>query len=403
MKKTDKAVHKKNDKIEPFCITDDMLLDREMDEFLRQSMIEEADRLEEELNSDPELTGIGASDDLFLKIKARLQEMGAWEEEEDGEEELKGEPSEELTGGSKDKPSEELKKELKEKSSEELEEEAKEELSEKLKKESKEKPSEKLKEGAKEKPSEKLKEGAKKKLSEKLKKKVKEEPTKEPGPEIYQFLSEEDREALEIGRKIRTQRKKKGRYWKKAAMVTVVLAALFAVGMQGGASRNWILGALDRIMATTGNRLHVNYQDNQENIRSNEEREQEAWEKIKEELNIPVIEFFYKPKGMKFDKSRISKKTREATMFYWYEETIVQVYLESGEKNVSASFISEEEVALQDVIVSDQEIEIKIWNTTSKSMESYAVSFEYQDVLYFISGQIPLEEVEKMMRSIKLY
>lgn len=101
MKKTNKAGLRKNNKIEPFYITDDMISDREMDEFLRQSMIEEADRLEEELNSDPELTGIGASDDLFLKIKARLQEMGAWEEEEDGEE----------------KHSEELKEETKEKHS----------------------------------------------------------------------------------------------------------------------------------------------------------------------------------------------------------------------------------------------------------------------------------------------
>ena len=362
MKKTDKADRRKNDKIEPFHITDEMLLDREMDEFLRQSMIEEADRLEEELNSDPELMGIGASDDLFLKIKARLQEMGAWEEEEDKEQEDR---------------------ERKEKEeAETVEPENTEGVGEKA-----EKPGNT--EGEREKTAEP-------ENTEDVKEKKKQE-------NVYQLLSEEDREALEIGRKVRTRRKKKGRYWKRVAVAVVVLAALLAVGTQGGADRNWILGALDRFITVTGNRLRIDYQDDQENMELNEAEEREAWEKIKKELNIPVIEFFYKPDDMIFNKVYISKKTGEARMFYWYRETVVQIYLEPRGKNSSVSFISEEDAFLQDVIINNQEIEIKIWNTTTKSAESYEASFEYQDALYFISGQLPFEEMEKMMGLIYLY
>ena len=186
-------------------------------------------------------------------------------------------------------------------------------------------------------------------------------------------------------------------------IVAAVLVVLLAVGMQGGASRNWILGALDQLIAVTGNKLRINYQDDQENIRLNEKKEQEAWEKIKEELNIPVIEFCYKPEDMIFNKVDISKRTGEATMLYWYKESVVQIHLEYREKNSSSSFISEEDAFLQEVIVSNQKIEVKIWNTTAKSIESYAASFEYQNTLYFISGQLPLEEVEKMMSLIYLY
>ncbi len=385
MRKTDKEGRRKNDKIEPFSITDDMILDREMDEFLRQSMIEEADRLEEELNSDPELVGIGASDDLFLKIKARLQEMGAWEEEE-------GEEGE--TAGTAETEREENKKDEDE-GREETENGKEGENSEREKPESRD-----LRRSG-ENRSNNSSEGQEKEERDDLEGTDPEEEKKRE--DIYQFLSEEDREALEIGRKIRTRKKKKRRYWKRAAVAVAVLVALIAVGMQGGADRNWILGALDRIMAFAGNRLQIDYQDEQENVKLNEEKEKKAWEKIKEELNIPVIEFYYKPEDMVFNKVYISKKAGEASMYYWYKETVVQVYLESGKRNSSFSFISEENAFLQDVIVSDQKIEIKIWNTTTKSVESHEASFEYQGVLYFVSGQLSFEEMEKMMSLIYLY
>ena len=429
MKKTDKK-DRKYDKIESIHITDDMLLDRKMDEFLRQSMIEEADRLEEELNSDPELVGIGASDDLFLKIKARLQEMGAWEDDEEGETEGTGkeEDKEEKEESGERKPGTETLKEqgerepgtetLKEREERESKTETLKERGERepgtetlKEREERESGKETLKEREEREPgTETLKEREERESGKETSKKREERESRtetlreqEEGEGIYQFLSEEDREALEIGRKIRTRKKKKGRYWKRAAIAAIVLAGLFAMGMQGDANRNWILGALDNIIAIKGKKLQVNYQDDQENVRLNKKKEQEAWEEIKEELNVPVIEFFYEPDDMVFNKVYISKKTGEATMLYWYKETVVQVYLGSREKNSSASFISEESAFLQEEIVSNQKIEIKIWNTEVESVESYVVTFEYQDVLYFISGRLPLEEVEKMMSLVYLY
>lgn len=53
------------------------LEDAAMDRFLRQSIIEDADRIERELNEDPKLIGIGASDDLFGKIVEELKTKGS--------------------------------------------------------------------------------------------------------------------------------------------------------------------------------------------------------------------------------------------------------------------------------------------------------------------------------------
>ena len=106
---------------------------------------------------------------------------------------------------------------------------------------------------------------------------------------------------------------------------------------------------------------------------------------------------------MKFDKINISEKMNEVSLYYWCGETILQVYIKYGKRNSSASFISTEDAVLQEMVTNTQEIEIKIWNTTTEPAESYMASFEYQDVLYFISGQLPLEEMEQMMSHIYLY
>lgn len=68
-------------KIESFDIMSEDILDPEMDELLRTECRKEADALEERLNHDPKLVGIGASDDLFTAIVGELKQKGIWEEE----------------------------------------------------------------------------------------------------------------------------------------------------------------------------------------------------------------------------------------------------------------------------------------------------------------------------------
>ena len=66
-----------------------------MDRFLRQSIIEDADRIERELNEDPKLIGIGASDDLFGKIVEELKTKGIWEGDKETNVDERPEPAQE--------------------------------------------------------------------------------------------------------------------------------------------------------------------------------------------------------------------------------------------------------------------------------------------------------------------
>ena len=77
-----KKTNTQNRKIIPLQFDQNEQMDRELDALLKEDLMREADEIEAQLNSDPELMGMGASDDLFLKIVGELKEKGIWEEEE---------------------------------------------------------------------------------------------------------------------------------------------------------------------------------------------------------------------------------------------------------------------------------------------------------------------------------
>lgn len=82
--KEEKKNRKKDSKIISFEMNDEIFMDPHIDEVVKKSLIQEADELADELNADPKLRGVGASDDLLLSIVGKLKEQGIWEEESGG-------------------------------------------------------------------------------------------------------------------------------------------------------------------------------------------------------------------------------------------------------------------------------------------------------------------------------
>ena len=319
-------------KIESIYIDDEMLNDPKMDELLKKNMMEEADRVEKELNEDPALQGIRASDDMFDLIKARLQAQGVWEEDNEEKEETDREE-----------------KDIKNEADADADADA---------------------------------------------------AMTNNETDVYRLLSKEDREALELGKKIKKKRKRK---WKQLAAVAAAVAVVFSVGMSGEASRRWILEVWDKFTFAAGLRVRTNYSENEsENILTFNQEEQNAWKEIKEELNVPVIEFVYLPENMEFQDYDIIKETNEALVFYSWEDRIFSIKILSGKKNASFYFQSDIEPVLREKIINNREISIEIWDTTVNNLESYMANFEFQECIYVFSGRMPFDEFEKIMNSIQI-
>lgn len=344
----------------------------EIDELVRKSIMEEADKIEAELNSAPEMQGVGASDDMFAAIVKQLKERGIWEEDEPPAKEEK------TSAGIASDGAEKSTAEEKEESLTEPEC-VEENLNETERNE-----------------AENSEFAAELGLDEEERKR------------LYRLLPEKDREALELGYRVMGQdevRKKKAlrcrRVLKYSGIAAVFLVLLLGVGMTGEASRSLILKAWNGLLEGFGLRILTNYVNEEESIRSKSKEEEQALADIRESLGLPVIEFWYLPKGMEYSRYEIADNNLEAMLFYEYGGQIFSSLIINIGKMGSSYQVFDGEVVLRETVITDaQELEIQIWETNLDiEEETYIADLEYGECRYIINGKIPLTEMVKILEN----
>ena len=72
-----------DNKIMSFQITEEELQDPKLDRYVRESLIREADELEEELNQRPDLADVKAPAGMYQSIVSELKARGVWQEDEE--------------------------------------------------------------------------------------------------------------------------------------------------------------------------------------------------------------------------------------------------------------------------------------------------------------------------------
>ena len=317
---------KKNSKIRSIHIRPEELENPQMDEMIRENLKREADLLEEELNNDPELMGVGASDDLFLSIVNQLKEQGVWEEAEASEMEVQ-------------------------------EEEAKSAVDE--------------------------------------------------TEEIYKLLSEEDRQALLLGREVsrkkeekKIRRQRQRRYARRIALVAAVFVVVFMMGMTSEANRRLVLNAWDAVMTMTGFKVVTNYVESEKVVRAENEEEKLAWKDAAERLGITILDFAYLPEGMVFERYEVLEDLEMVTFIYKMDKFILDVKVTSGDDAGSMYFINDENVKLMEKINMDEKVTAKIWKTNLQiEQETYIADFMYNGCRYTLNGMISHEEMKKIIKN----
>ena len=148
--------------------------------------------------------------------------------------------------------------------------------------------------------------------------------------DAYAKLSEEDREALRIGRemlknqseekKIYTMRRKK-RNIRRIVALAAVLILVMAVGMTsiGGPER-----MLQFVKSSVGGRQVSKVNSSDKNKIIEEEDEEKAYEKIGEEFGVESVQIIWRPKGMKFIKMELDTDIQVAELDYQYNKKRIE-------------------------------------------------------------------------------
>lgn len=319
-------------KIRPFPTLEERKRDAGWKESFRRQLHREVKEWEEELENDPELDNVDASPELFERIVAQLKAEGKWEDE-----------AAERKEAGKRTAREKMRKRKKEFSPIENGEEIAEELT----------------------------------------------------PDIYALLSEKDREALKIGRKVQRQ----GRIRKVSKLCGVAVAAIvcvFLVTMSSEANRRYAVGVINRI---TGNKWGIYIEDSNRDTMKYSEDERKAYQDIEEQLGISVPQMQYRPEGMKFQGYQVSKDRASGAIFYKYKGNIMTLHLyERGENTTMQQTLDAQ--LIDEISIEGMETEARIYKLKDTEESSYLGEIAYNNCYSVIFGKMEKGEFQKVLQNI---
>lgn len=228
--------------------------------------------------------------------------------------------------------------------------------------------------------------------------------------DAYAELSEEDQEALRLGRemlknqseekKIYTIRRKK-RNIRRIVALAAVLILVMAVGMTsfGGPER-----MLQFMKSSVGGRKVSQVDSSDENKIIEEEDEELAYEKLADEFGIDPVRLIWRPKGMKFEKMILDTDIQVAEVDYLYKSKRIEYFISASYGEVSWGYDNEDKkINCYYEQVGKADIEVTEYETPETERNRYVAEFEYKKMHYCFSGEMKKEEIENILKNLYFY
>lgn len=208
------------------------------------------------------------------------------------------------------------------------------------------------------------------------------------------FLSEEDRKALEIGRK-RMRNKKKHRWAIRFAVNAAVLVCVFLVGVSTEANRTRLINVINTWVGDEA-LGRLNNETDREYVGRDQEK---ACADIEEQLGIKPVHFMYELKGMEFDGYEIDTTAKSAILFYRYKDTIVFISMRKDEDGMAKGSIKDGNI--DETFTVNTEIgKVAVTGIEGTINKKYMAEFIYDNTYYHIYGELPREEFVNLIGSI---
>ncbi len=224
--------------------------------------------------------------------------------------------------------------------------------------------------------------------------------------EVYRMLSEEDRRALQLGRREqRRQERKKTRsarllrFAKRGGVVAASFVLLFTVSMNVDASRRVILRMWDTVTDALVVRTAT---DNlEDSVESTVAENLAAMEEIEEATGIPGVMFAYWPKGMEYLQYEIQDSNTEALIFYSYGNSVLTLYMRNASVDSANYLVMDQDTVFVETLENWKGVDVHIWSVNPmEEAEQYQVEFEYGECRYVLYGYISLDELEELVKNI---
>lgn len=167
-----------------------------------------------------------------------------------------------------------------------------------------------------------------------------------------------------------------------AAVVIVLLAGGIGVTSFGGPER-----VMEIVKSKVGTREVEKVNSNEENLVIKEENEEQAYQKIKDELGIDPVRIVHKIKGFEFIQNKMEEDSQMAELMYRYKnETIVYVINTMHSKDSWGLNVDDKQLKSYKKVVKGKEFRIKEYETVKSKEKRYSARFDYKGGEYYIVG-----------------
>ncbi len=221
---------------------------------------------------------------------------------------------------------------------------------------------------------------------------------------VYEQLSPEDREDLELGRQIRREREeaqeKKGRkrFGKIALNLAAVLALVSVLGITsvGGPAR-----LVEMVRTMVGEREVIKVNSDEENLKIAEEREEEAYQKIKDAFGVDPVRIAARPHQMRFAKLDLDQNLQTAEIYYQYNGENIVYFVNASYTNASWGVDAEDYVTdSYNEERSGQMIKIQEYQIADTELKRYSASYTFNGVEYFLIGTMSKADFELIVKNL---
>ena len=249
-------------------------------------------------------------------------------------------------------------------------------------------------------------EGTKESLRAKIDQQI-EEMKKE---KVYAQLSEEDRKALELGRKIMAEEEQekteakvvhKKKRFKMYFGLAAVLILVMAVGITsiGGPER-----IVRMLQQAVGDREVEQVDSSDENLTFIEENEEEAYQIIGEKFGVEPVKITQREENLHFKRMNFDEALQTAEMLYDYKDEYIVYFIIASYTDTSWGVDVEDEVVdIQEREVKGCSVEIKEYRTPETNKERFSARFKYKGLEYFLIGTMQKSEFNIIMNGLTFF
>ena len=226
----------------------------------------------------------------------------------------------------------------------------------------------------------------------------------------YSQLSEKDRRALELGRRILEEEEKGENVVKiarkrKPLKIYIALAAVLVIVLGMGITS---LGGPERVVKlvkqAVGDREVEKINSSEDNLITVEENEEEAYQIIRDEFGIDAVRIVDGPADMKFESLDLNKELQNAEMIYILNEKNIIYLINASYSDASWGIdVEDNKVNQYEIKKGRCKIKVKEYKTEDLLTERYSASFEYHGLEYFLIGTMGEEEFYKIINNLHFF